>query len=58
MIIFFGGILLGFLIGFISMALLSAANYQNKCEQLTEALVYHRILSGQYEQAGRFLSLD
>ncbi len=58
MLIFFGGIVLGFLIGFIAMALLSAANYQNKCEQLNEALVYHRIMTGQYDQTGRCLSLE
>jgi fructose-specific phosphotransferase system IIC component len=55
--IFFGGILLGFLAGYIFMALLSAASYQNRCEQLAEALAYHQ-LAGQQQPGAKYLSPD
>jgi hypothetical protein len=38
-IIFFGGVLFGFLIGVTSMALISAINYRTQCEELREVLV-------------------
>ena len=41
-VIFFGGILLGFLLGFTSMALLSVMNYRLQCQELQEAPVYQR----------------
>lgn len=56
--IFFGGILVGFLMGFIVMALLSAANYENRNEELKEALVYHQIMSGKYRDSVRYLRAD
>jgi hypothetical protein len=48
-IIFFGGILAGFLLGFSSMALLSVMNYRLQCEQLWEAPIHQRI-SGSSEE--------
>jgi hypothetical protein len=42
-VIFFGGILLGFLLGFIGMALLSVMHYRLHCEELREAPVYQRL---------------
>jgi hypothetical protein len=40
LVIFFGGILLGFLLGFTLMALLAVSSYQNQCEELAEVSVY------------------
>ncbi len=42
-VIFFGGILAGFLLGFSSMALLSVMNYRLECEKMRQAPVYERI---------------
>lgn len=46
-VIFFGGILLGFLLGFTGMALLSVMNYRLQCEKLREAPVYQQRLPHQ-----------
>lgn len=42
-IIFFGGILAGFLLGFSGMALLSARSYRLQAEALQEAPVYQHL---------------
>ncbi len=42
-LIFFGGILAGFLLGFSGMALLSARSYRLQAEALQEAPVYQQI---------------
>jgi hypothetical protein len=39
-VIFFGGILAGFLLGFSFMALLSVMNYRLQCEQLREVSIH------------------
>jgi hypothetical protein len=39
MVIFFGGILAGFLLGFSSMALLSVMNYRLQCQEMQEAKI-------------------
>jgi hypothetical protein len=44
--IFFGGIVLGFLMGFVTMALLAAANHQNRQTQLETALAYQEFVTG------------
>jgi hypothetical protein len=42
-VIFFGGILAGFLLGFSGMALLSARSYRLQAEALQEAAAYQPI---------------
>jgi hypothetical protein len=42
-VIFFGGILAGFLLGFSGMALLSARSYRLQVEAIQEAAAYHQI---------------
>ena len=42
-VIFFGGILAGFLLGFSGMALLSARSYRLQAEALQEASVYQQL---------------
>ncbi|MFA5110289.1 MAG: hypothetical protein WC443_02675 [Desulfobaccales bacterium] len=42
-VIFFGGILAGFLLGFSSMALLSVMNYRLQCQQMQKVAVHRRI---------------
>jgi hypothetical protein len=42
-VIFFGGILAGFLLGFSGMALLSARSYRLQAEALHEAAAYQQI---------------
>jgi hypothetical protein len=42
-IIFFGGILAGFLLGFSGMAFLSARSYRLQAEALQEASIYQQI---------------
>jgi hypothetical protein len=42
-VIFFGGILMGFLLGFIGMALLSVRSYRLQSEALEEAPGYQQI---------------
>jgi hypothetical protein len=42
-VIFFGGILMGFLLGFSGMAYLSARSYRLQSEGLPEATVYQQI---------------
>jgi len=42
-VIFFGGILAGFLLGFSGMALLSARSYRLQAEALQEAAAYQQI---------------
>jgi hypothetical protein len=42
-VIFFGGILMGFLLGFSGMAILSARSYRLQSEALQEAPVYQQI---------------
>jgi hypothetical protein len=54
-VIFFGGIVLGFLMGFIAMALLAAANHQNRAEKITAALAYHQIMTGMPPQEISYL---
>jgi hypothetical protein len=49
-VIFFGGILLGFLLGFIGMALLSVMNYRLQCSELREVPVYEHITPHQEGQ--------
>jgi hypothetical protein len=44
-VIFVGGILAGFLLGFSSMALLSAMDYRLQSQELQEAPVYQKGLS-------------
>jgi hypothetical protein len=42
-VIFFGGILTGFLLGFSGIALLSARSYRLQTEALQEAVAYQQI---------------
>ena len=42
-VIFFGGILAGFLLGFSGMALLSARSYRLQAEALQETSVYQQL---------------
>jgi hypothetical protein len=42
-VIFFGGILLGFLLGFSSMAVLSAMNHRLECREFQEVPVYQQV---------------
>ena len=42
-VIFFSGILLGFLLGFSSMAVLAAMNYRLEVQRLQEVQVYQRL---------------
>jgi hypothetical protein len=56
--IFFGGILLGFLTGFIFMALLAAANYHPRAVQVTEVPVYHRLRASRGHRGARYRSRD
>jgi hypothetical protein len=44
--IFFGGIILGFLMGSVTMALFAAASYQNRQAELEATLVHEEVVAG------------
>jgi len=60
-LIFFGGILMGFLLGFSSMALLAARSYRLECQELEKVPVYVQAppqqLLKRWPQAGPSVSL-